>query len=744
MNKIFFIFIIIIIIYIILFLKITNHQSKYVYYETNKFNELKYYSHDKWIVVTSINNPTKQIINLAKQNKFRLVVVADLKTNSSWFASNVSYFSIKQQNKFNLKSILSTPFNSYTRKNIGYLFAILNGAKFIYDTDDDNEPINDLIDFYDFNQFKYELEYDSNAPLVINPFAHFGQPTIWPRGFQLDQISNNIYNNYILVKKKTSIIQQGVVNGDPDVDAIFRLTKSRKNKLFDIKFDDSSPSVKIPMFKFTPFNSQNTLFHYDAFWSLYLPHTVSFRLCDIWRSYWSQRLMWLINGTLSYYGPNAYQLRNIHSYLNDFDQEKDMFIKTKDLIQFLYKWKCKFNKFYLCVIDLSEQMAFNNFWDLKEVDSIKNWLSDLNTINYKEPKIVNIETNNYDYTLVKYTPVLQTVLDIDNYYGDGKAKMNSLENIETFKYFQNYCSSVYKLKYNMSNLLKERKQKNITLLITFNFDAIYENIIFLKKFYQIHFKNIVFCGLNIFNISTQNSGFKKFDSYTFIEYQTNYGYFHYYCMSKLIDIGFKTEGILLMSDDVLLKYWNLDMLNTKKIWFFKNLTCEHALNSNKSEGIWMDAPEGRSALNASFNQLKEKNSKFKQIYDQFIKNLIKNSVENKKNEIKFCWMGGDVFYLPRNIFFKFNLIVKIFRKNNVFLEMAVPTILSGLSTGFNTDTINGIYFWTQYYNDDDYFKIVHFTHAFKLTHYKDPYKRKKMCNTFIQQKFNDEYTININ
>jgi len=107
-------------------------------------------------------------------------------------------------------------------------------------------------------------------------------------------------------------------------------------------------------------------------------------------------------------------------------------------------------------------------------------------------------------------------------------------------------------------------------------------------------------------------------------------------------------------------------------------------------------------------------------------------------------MGGDVFYLPRNIFFKFNLIVKIFRKNNVFLEMAVPTILSGLSTGFNTDIMNGIYFWTQYYNDDDYFKIVHFTHAFKLTHYKNPYKRKKMCNTFIQQKFNDEYKININ
>ena len=106
--------------------------------------------------------------------------------------------------------------------------------------------------------------------MVLNPFAHFGQPTIWPRGFQIDQISNTIYNDYILAEKPTSIIQQGVVNGDPDVDAIFRLTKSRKNKRFDIKFDDSSPSVKIPMFKFTPFNSQNTLFHYESFWALYL------------------------------------------------------------------------------------------------------------------------------------------------------------------------------------------------------------------------------------------------------------------------------------------------------------------------------------------------------------------------------------------------------------------------------------------------------------------------------------------
>ena len=47
------------------------------------------------------------------------------------------------------------------------------------------------------------------------------------------------------------------------------------------------------------------------------------------------------------------------------------------------------NTFYLCVIDLSEQMAKNDFWDESEVESIKNWLNDLTSIEYKEPNITN-------------------------------------------------------------------------------------------------------------------------------------------------------------------------------------------------------------------------------------------------------------------------------------------------------------------------------------------------------------------
>ncbi len=50
----------------------------------------------------------------------------------------------------------------------------------------------------------------------------------------------------------------GIVNGDPDVDAIFRLTKTFDHRKIDIQFDETSPSVQYPLFRMSPFNSQST------------------------------------------------------------------------------------------------------------------------------------------------------------------------------------------------------------------------------------------------------------------------------------------------------------------------------------------------------------------------------------------------------------------------------------------------------------------------------------------------------
>ena len=78
-----------------------------------------YENKDKWIVVTSIFEPTDQIKKLASLKNFQLLVVGDKKTNQNWKYENSIFLSIKEQEKLNFNVFENVPFNSYTRKIIG-------------------------------------------------------------------------------------------------------------------------------------------------------------------------------------------------------------------------------------------------------------------------------------------------------------------------------------------------------------------------------------------------------------------------------------------------------------------------------------------------------------------------------------------------------------------------------------------------------------------------------------------------
>ena len=136
------------------------------------------------------------------------------------------------------------------------------------------------------------------------------------------------------------------------------------------------------------YNSKNTLFAYDAFWSLYLPFSVSPWQSDVIRSYWGQRLMRLIDGTVTFRGPNSHRLLNKSQPLHRPD--KEMVDVAESLITFLFDWKCSMAKFYECVVNLSEAMAAAKFWSHEEVDSIKRWLGDLNSLDYVEPDMSRV------------------------------------------------------------------------------------------------------------------------------------------------------------------------------------------------------------------------------------------------------------------------------------------------------------------------------------------------------------------
>lgn len=713
-------------------------------------------TNQKWIVVTSINDPTEQCRILANTSGFQLLVVGDLKTSQYWHLNNTIFLSLNDQNKLGFKSFQTVPFNSYTRKNIGYLFAIQHGAKYIYDTDDDNAPLVNLSEYFSFEQNDYGLIYDCKLKSqILNPYAHFGQPMIWPRGFPLSEIKNIFNNSYITGLRRVSIVQQGVVNGDPDVDAIFRLTKSMAYKKIDLKFDSSAPSFQIPLYKMSPYNSQNTLFSYNAFWSLYLPKTVTFRLTDIWRSYWAQRLMWLIDETVSFNGPNAYQFRNSHSYLKDFEEEKSMYLQTENLVKFLYEWKCSKEKFYECILELSKKMAENMFWEKDEVIGIKNWLDDLNSIGYIEPEIVNFEHNQsisiekcdyrinfLEYSLVRFTPNFQKSIDSDNYCCNGKTQ-DVYENFETFEYFKNLCDKV-RVPLNYS-FVQNNSRVNYSLLVTFNHLPIDENIVILKHIFSGYFQNILFCGVNITNKLRNLDVYlgKKFDSYTFIEMDTQFGSFHHYCMNKAIEMNFNTQGFLLMSDDVFLKYWNLKSLDPNKMWYGLKIRLIHEMDpNNKTNEWWIHWNYGvRNVINvwAFFDLVFKNQTSFDESSKKIIKsylNFIDLNQEVKSNITKIYFQGSDIFYLPKKKFSDFYLISKIFRMHNLFLEIAVPTILAGLDRIDQIEVMEGLYNWSPNpfsFNND--YNFTHYFHSFKLSRLGNMDIRAGFCSLFLNDKF---------
>ena len=79
------------------------------------------------------------------------------------------------------------PWNHFGRKNIGYLYAIIHGAKVIYDTDDDNVPLGGLdTDEDDIVEIKTKAS-------TINIYSEYIKGNnIWPRGFPLEHINSEV------------------------------------------------------------------------------------------------------------------------------------------------------------------------------------------------------------------------------------------------------------------------------------------------------------------------------------------------------------------------------------------------------------------------------------------------------------------------------------------------------------------------------------------------------------------------
>lgn len=263
--------------------------------------------------ISDSKNPVlKKFAQMANENNVSLVIIGDVKTPDNFDLKGGNYYSLAHQKTLDFNLCNDLPENHYARKNIGYLIAMSNGADIIIDTDDDNEP---------YSSFWLKKNRFITLPVVedkgwLNVYDFFTDINIWPRGFPLNKLHKTITPfEKLLSKKINTPIQQGLADGDPDVDAIFRLVI---NKLITFSKDRR---VALSKGVWCPFNSQNTTWWKDTFPLLYLPSNCSFRMTDIWRSFIAQRIAWENDWNISFHAPTTYQNRNEHELMKDFKDE---------------------------------------------------------------------------------------------------------------------------------------------------------------------------------------------------------------------------------------------------------------------------------------------------------------------------------------------------------------------------------------------------------------------------------------
>jgi hypothetical protein len=309
-------------------------------------------------VITTINPPTKAIEEITK--RIPAIVIGDEKTPEGWRHGNAIYYSGN-----GLDFSYLPPVNHYSRKNVGYLIAMQQGADCIYDTDDDNIPNEN------WKERKFECDADIIRGEWCNVYRYFTKEKIWPRGLPLDKIEYD--RSYFSIDCKTkSPIQQGVADGSADVDAIYRLTLGRRHNRFE-----EDRSVVLARGNWCPFNSQSTWWFKEAFPLMYLPQYCSFRMTDIWRSFVAQRCLWEMGYGVVFHSPaEVTQERNPHDLMKDFEDEIPGYLnndKIKIALDGLELGKDVYENMNLCYLALIDLGVLPK----EEHYSLSNWIEDV-------------------------------------------------------------------------------------------------------------------------------------------------------------------------------------------------------------------------------------------------------------------------------------------------------------------------------------------------------------------------------
>lgn len=272
------------------------------------------------------NVATLKYCEIADKKDWQLVFIGDLKTPHESYQKleseykNFTYLTPEQQEKLYPELSEAIGWNKCQRRNIGFIYAYDNGADILATSDDDNIPYDNWGDEILVNQ-EIEVDcYENKLANAFDPISVTEHNTLWHRGYPVEFVHVKNENEYKGKVKRKVVVQADFWDGDPDIDAICRITQKPI-----VKFKDFKPFCSTQI---APFNSQNTFIAREA-----IPFYVVFpylgRMDDIWGAY---VLQYYFPDSVIYNKATVYQDRNVHNLVNNMMDEVIGYRNTLPLI----------------------------------------------------------------------------------------------------------------------------------------------------------------------------------------------------------------------------------------------------------------------------------------------------------------------------------------------------------------------------------------------------------------------------
>lgn len=224
------------------------------------------------IVTTTINPPTESTLAWVNRPKYTLIIVGDKKTPHKEYEdlvkkqkhrfNNFVYISPEEQESLSKDLSDAIGWGCIQRRNMGFVYALKAGFEVIGTFDDDNI----IYDSWDgSNAVERSILcarrgdaveaslYENNRKKAFDPFSVFSA-SYHHRGYPLEYVKDK--NDIFLVKKSIPIkalVDAPIPHGDPDIDAITRITQS--------PWLDRYQGGNFTSTQIVPFNSQCTFLH---------------------------------------------------------------------------------------------------------------------------------------------------------------------------------------------------------------------------------------------------------------------------------------------------------------------------------------------------------------------------------------------------------------------------------------------------------------------------------------------------